>query len=907
MRLVFTFLLMMCCTFSLFAQDNLSAINGVIIDGETNEGLVGATVMLEGTDFGTITDLDGSFTLNAEVGTYQMLVTYVGYETMRQEVNLTGGVMNAGQLKMGLDAIGLSEVNVIASVAVDRKTPVAVTTLKAEEIEAKVGNQEFPEVLRSTPSVYVTKSGGGFGDARINLRGFDQRNTAVMINGVPVNDMENGWVYWSNWAGLSEVASSFQVQRGLGASRLAVPSVGGSLNIVTNAAEISRKATVRVGVGNDGYQKAGLVLSSGLMDNGWAVSAQFTHTRGNGFVDGTQFRAYSYFLSTSKRFNDKNTISLTVLGAPQWHHQRTINNFDDVSLYTYAFERGIRFNNLWGSKDGEEFSWRRNFYHKPKAFLNHYLTINDKMDLKTSVYASIGRGGGTGPRGRINSENNGRIYDSSNLTRNREGQVLWDDITAWNAGQAVNTDIWGQKEANDDGPFAGQYSTTRSGEGWIRRASMNEHNWFGVLSTLNNQVNENFNWKVGLDGRYYVGAHYRRVDDLLGNDAYLSTANVNNPENYISNPEGSIDDGNILNYHNDGRVSWMGLFTELEYSKNDFTAYLTLSGSNQGFQRVDYFNYEDSDEAQTSEMQNFLGGVAKAGVNWNIGSKANLFANGGYISRQPIFDNVFVNFRNDLNPLVKNQTIYTYELGYGWRSDNFRFNANLYNTFWLDRGINDNVQIVVDNEERDLFASFYLDQHHRGLEFEGEYSLSRYISFNGMFSLGDWRYINETEATLFDLENNTEVEGGNIKIDIDDEKVGDAAQTTFSVGMAVKPISGLTIRVEGNHAANLYSQFDISNFDIFEQVDSGEVIPTYAPVKLPSFTLLDASVSYKFNIGDIGVTANANVYNIMDTKYIAEMTTNNADFPVGSTQFLRANKGWYGFGRTWSAGLKFNF
>ena len=81
------------------------------------------------------------------------------------------------------------------------------------------------------------KQGGGYGDSRINLRGFDQRNTSILINGQPVNDMESGWVYWSNWQGLTDVASGIQIQRGLGASRLAVPSVGGTISIFTKAAD----------------------------------------------------------------------------------------------------------------------------------------------------------------------------------------------------------------------------------------------------------------------------------------------------------------------------------------------------------------------------------------------------------------------------------------------------------------------------------------------------------------------------------------------------------------------------------------------------------------------------------------------------------------------------------------------
>ena len=203
-----------------------------------------------------------------------------------------------------------------------------------------------------------------------------------MINGIPVNDMENGWVYWSNWAGLSDVTSKLQVQRGLGASKLAVPAVGGSINIVTNAADFEKGGSASTTVGNDGYTKYAVALSSGQMDNGLATTMQFTHTRGDGYVDGTKFRAYSYFHIPNYKINDKQSISGTVLGAPQWHHQRVgYGKFDN--LYLSDFQDNIRFNYTWGQLDGEEFNWRRNFLPtKPKAFLNHYLDISEKTSLK---------------------------------------------------------------------------------------------------------------------------------------------------------------------------------------------------------------------------------------------------------------------------------------------------------------------------------------------------------------------------------------------------------------------------------------------------------------------------------------------------------------------------------------------
>lgn len=199
---------------------------------------------------------------------------------------LTGSVAfsqeNAGIVK---DTLQLTEVVVksgVVDIAKDRKTPVAVSTIKAAEIQEKLGTQEFPEILVNTPSVYVTKQGGGFGDSRINIRGFDQRNVAVMINGVPVNDMENGAVYWSNWAGLSDVTSSMQVQRGLGSSKLAISSVGGTINVLTRSSDMKEGGTFTSSFGNANYLKLQGSYNTGLLKNGFSASLLLSSTQGDG-------------------------------------------------------------------------------------------------------------------------------------------------------------------------------------------------------------------------------------------------------------------------------------------------------------------------------------------------------------------------------------------------------------------------------------------------------------------------------------------------------------------------------------------------------------------------------------------------------------------------------------------------
>ncbi|QCK16929.1 TonB-dependent receptor [Mangrovivirga cuniculi] len=883
---------------SLTAFGQTGKITGKLIDSETGEGLLGANVVVAGTTTGAIADLDGNFTIdNVPAGDKTLDISYIGYETKKIDVTVPeGGTVNVGTIKLELAAVGLSEVQVIASVAVDRKTPVAVSTIKSKEIQQKVGNQEFPEILRNTPSIYVTKQGGGFGDSRINVRGFDQRNVAVMINGIPVNDMENGWVYWSNWAGLSDVTSSMQVQRGLGASKLAVPSVGGSINIITNAAEMDKGGNASVSFGNDGYQKYGLMYSTGLMENGFALSVQGTHTRGDGYVDGTQFRGWSYFLSMAKVFNEKHSLHFTAFGAPQQHNQRAFAN-----PYSAYQEYGIRYNSEWGYLDGEEFSMEDNFYHKPQISLNHYWDINKRTSLSTSTYVSFGRGGGSGERGEINDS---EYYQ---LPKTENGLLRIDDIVAWNQGESVpdfgddNTTWLGpDNDPNYSGPFAGQYvENARSGPGIFKRASMNEHNWYGVISNLTHQINDNWNFVGGLDFRHYRGLHYRRVEDLMGLDATYDIYDRNNPSRYIT-AEGR-DDDNVIFYNNVGVVSWLGLYSQIEYTKDKISAFASFSGSNQGFRRIDYFNYLDSDPEQKTDWQNFLGGTVKAGVNYLINDHHNVYMNGGYFSRQPIFDNVFPTFDNTINDDAANQSVNALEIGYGFRSKMFSANLNLYRTQWGNRQFSiTRVDFDNDGDDNDRAIFDDVEQLHQGIELDFTANPVKGLSINGMVSLGDWVYSNNFEALVLNEAN--EVIGSDVSLFMEDVKVADAAQTTFSIGATYEIIRGAKIYANYFYADDVYARFDLEDF-----TEPGNQV-----WEIPSYGLMDAGFSYNFNINKLDFTWTFNVNNLLNEEYISEAFTNNlTDDPSrvipGTANADISNRVYFGWGRSWNTGLKMRF
>jgi hypothetical protein len=451
-------------------------------------------------------------------------------------------------------------------------------------------------------------------------------------------------------------------------------------------------------------------------------------------------------------------------------------------------------------------------------------------------------------------------------------------------------------DPNYNGPFAGQHVAESYRNGFIRRASMNEHDWYGLLSTLDHELSERFNFVGGLDYRYYKGAHYRRLENLLGLDAYFDDDDINNPEHYLTD-EGNSD--SKIDYYNDGLVNWLGLFAQLEYSYNNLSAFLSLSGSNQGFKRIDYFLYENSDPQQKSNWENFLGGTVKTGVNYNLNERNNVFVNGGYFSRQPIFDNVFINYANDVNPDARNQDIYAVELGYGYRSSFISANVNLYNTAWNNRQISRSIQVGGEDGTANFTG---IDQLHQGVEVDFVASPINRLNINGMISFGNWRYTDDFDAQVFDDDRNLIGEG---TLFMKDVKVPDAAQFTFALGADYEIVTGLIVDLSYYHASNVYADFDIAEDDSF-------LTPGNQAWELPDYGLLDGGIAYSWKVNKIGFRAFANVNNLLDKEYISESESNVLydpdidDFSIGSNGSPR-NRVYYGFGRTWTAGLKVTF
>ena len=926
---------------TIYSYSQNTVVKGNVIDANTGETLIGAYVVY-GKGKGVSADNEGNFEFSLPSGERSITVSYVGYKQLSKTIKAEGKSIT---INVKLHPIQLSEVNVVADIAIDRKTPVAFSTISLKKVNEELASQDIPMILNSTPGVYATQSGGGDGDARITIRGFNQRNVAVMIDGIPVNDMENGWVYWSNWSGLDAVTSNIQVQRGLGASKIAIPSVGGTMNMLTKGIGNKQGGTFKQDIGSFGKIKTSFGYNSGKMNNGWGFTLAGSYKRGNGFVQETWSEGYFYYTKIQKEIGN-HTFTLSTMGAPQKHGQRGYKS----NIYSYdtsyanslgisdsidynnveILNRGIDYNKHWGNLDRwtlssngdtihsvETLNTKQNYFHKPQYSLRHFWVVNDKFYISNISYASIGNGGGTGISGNTNN---------------------YDVFGQYNLQDAYNGNI---------GNIDGAYSNTDYKSTTYLRSSINNHYWYGLLSTANYNPSREISISGGLDLRKYKGEHYREVYDLLGGDYAIDESN-----GLQTSQIKQI--GDIVGYHNDGYVKWIGGFGQVEYNNDKISTFVNISGSNSGYKRHDYFKKKDlvledttfyeilgssvdseyeydeygvvigidkfmvvdtfeyngnkytmySNEAKNAitDWKWISGLTVKTGVNYNIDELNNVFFNMGYISKSARFNNVY-DYNNQLFRDIKNEQVKAIEGGYSYRSRFLSANLNVYHTVWENKPSNGGITVEVDDIPYRANING-MDALHKGIEMDVAYNILPNLKMEGLLSLGNWKWTSSDTVRFYDDNNNPVIDDAGNEIiatfDANGVYVGDAAQTQYGISMRYEPTTNSYLKLRGTYFDDYYSDFDPLSLN---GDNAGR-----ESWKIPSYGLVDLHCGYKFNITSKNkLDIKFSILNLLNKTYISD-AQNNDPYNASYQDFDAKSAGvFFGLGRRFNISAKINF
>jgi iron complex outermembrane receptor protein len=943
--LLFVFVI---CTLLGKSQDSAKVVlSGSIKDSETGEALIGATVLAK-VGVGVVADLEGNFVLKLPKGDYTIEVSMLGYGKFTQKLKLYSNK----KIELKLESNTLDEVEVIADMAQIRETPVAFSSISAAKIQEELGGKDISMIANTTPGAYASSSGGGAGDSRVTLRGFDQRNIAVMVDGIPVNDMENGQVYWSNWDGLKDITKSMQIQRGLGATKLAISSVGGTMNFITNGIDGKQQMVVKKEWGNNGHSLMGLSYNSGIINNKWGFTLAGTYKTGDGWAEQTWTNAYSYFAKIQYMPNPRHIISIGANGAPQTHGQRTTK----VPIVVYSKEialksgidydseiniirtttrfstqtqgnRDLRWNPDQGILNGTTFGDRTNFYHKPLININHFWKVNESTTISTVAYASFGKGGGAS-------------YS------NAPGR---DTLTGYYLVQS-------KYDANSTF-IDPNYSLTEHKSTTIIRALNNNHNWYGLLSTATSKLSKMFTLTYGIDLRYYKGIHTTTVYNLLGGDYFtegtagtIKNPNLNNLNyrNFYKNKE------DIIGSNYEGYVKWGGLFLQGEFKKKNLTAFVTATGSYTGFNRIDYYKNKDlilngktyrqavgygynfftngidtltavrnstiTTNGDTTYVKNSnalpnryilnadsydinssqsryaetdwlwqLGFTIKGGVNFNLNEHHNIFANIGVMQIPQKFTNVFT-FSNEPVKDLKPQFIQSYEIGYGAKYNKLRGTINAYYTLW-----NNQPQNTFPGADGETYNVNGVNLIYKGIEFEATYKPIKYIELEGLLSLGDWIYNSGGIVYTNDINGNPQPSLNYSALGV---HVGNAAQKQFGMAVRFMPFKGFYFKPR-------YTYFD-KNYANFDPVKLQANNKDRESWMMPGYGLLDLSTGYDLPFGVFKLNVYATINNVLNTIYINDGQNNGASTSANGWNAASASV-FFGAGRTFVVGTKLTF
>jgi hypothetical protein len=283
-------------------------------------------------------------------------------------------------------------------------------------------------------------------------------------------------------------------------------------------------------MGTANYHRFSLGYNSGLIKNKLGITLAGSYTEGDGYIDQTWQKTWSYFGKVSYKINSKNLLVFGFNGSPQSHGQRSfaVNmafhdrtfamkqgiNADSIysltstnSLNKYTNNntgaRGITYSPDWGYVNGKVVNAKINYLHKPLFNLSYFLHINSRLSFSNVLYVSLGNGGGT-------SLSTFPQYDK-NGTGQLSMQGLYDiNVTTPMGSVKDGTLVPGQRPAN-----------------YFEYSSINQHKWVGTLSTFKYQHSQKLDFLAGLDARYYVGTHYQTPYNLLGGDYVVSTSDIN--------------------------------------------------------------------------------------------------------------------------------------------------------------------------------------------------------------------------------------------------------------------------------------------------------------------------------------------------------------------------------------------
>ena len=787
-------------------------------------------------------------------------------------------------------------------------------------------------LLNSSMDIFYRTAAYEFSSSFFKVRGLDSDNAIVHINGIKMNKLYNGRPQWSNWGGLNDVLRNQELSNGSIPLKYNFGGILGSNNINIRASEYGEGGRITYSSSNRSYSNRLMATyNSGMLEKGWAYSISIGRRWGNeGYQDASFYDSNSAFLSVQKIFNNKHSLNLAAIYAPNRRGKVSPNTQEVYDL------KGIRYNEYWGYHDGEKRNSRVKRVVEPIILLNHDWSIDEKSSLETSIGFQFGEmgnsrldyagGGNPSPAyyqdlpSYFLADSNGPDYEGAYLAQENfinNGQINWDriyDANLTNNQSGLNAAYVLYEDRVDDTQLT-------------------------LNSAYSREFNDNIKFTTSVNYRSLVSDNFAEISDMLGGYSYSNIDSFDNLDYNLLSPNSIVSEGDKFKYHYKMNAEELSLFTMMNFNFDKFELYLAGDLTNTTYQRDGIFENEANagNSAGKGDEINFNGYGVKAGITYKFSGKHILDFNSAYLQKAPSIRNTFTNSRvnhnvvgSDVSGLINDspiseEKIMSFDANYIFRTPIFTGrltgfysevkDANEISFYYADGlvGFEDDSEFI-----QEILQG--IDKKYLGVEFGVEAQIIPTVKLKGAASIGQYTYANNPFLYL-GADNNTVAVGSS---NLENYKIAGGPQKAYSVGFEYRDPDYWFIGVTSNFFTNTY--LDVSpltrtqNFYLaqdglpFNDYDINIARDLLKQERFDDYMVVNMIGGKSWKIDDYYVGFFASINNILDKKYRTGgfEQGRNANYQqllkdTNKPKRVFGPKYWYGRGTNYFLNLYFRF
>lgn len=800
-----------------------------------------------------------------------------------------------------------------------------ITSIALDDNDLGEGSnsQNVSSVLTAGRDPFSSAAAFNFFALRFRVRGYESDLFGTYINGISMDNLDNGFTPFGLWGGLNDVTRNRDVSNGLRPNTFAFGDIGSTTLLDVRASKQRKQTEIGYAISNRNYtHKIDLTHSTGINKKGWAFS--FSGSRryaDEAYFPGSFYNGWSWFAAVDKRINQKNTISLAVFGAPT---ETGRQGFAVKEAYDLV---GDTYNPNWGWQSGKKRNATVARTNQPVAILSHDLRINNNTNITTAVSASIGERGSSNLDW-YKADNPSPIYYRY-LPSYWEDDKLKSQLTnEWQNNDEVRQINWTKMYDANRGQFDSVNGEVGRRSRYVQFEYLTKTTKYNFNTVINTRIGDNTEFTGGLSYQYQKNNNYKKLIDLLGGDFFVDLnqfaerINANNttiPQNNLNNPNRVLKVGDDYGYNYDIVIGKGAAFAQMvmKYNKVDYFLALEISKTSfyrNGNYRNGLFPTSSYGKAATQDFNNY---ALKTGFTYKLNGRNYFYGNIASMTKAPFFDNVYISprIRNTTQDKVTSEKINSLEAGYVLNAPKIKVRLTGYYTEFKNQM---NV-LTFFHEFYQNFVNYGLtgiNKTHSGGELGIEAKVMPNLTLNAAAAYGRY-YYTSTQNAITTIDNDATEVSRDI-VYAKDYYVGGTPQQAYSVGLNYRSPKFWSVGLTYNYFDDIYMEINpLRRTSAAVQgltKDSDEWHKILDQTKLKSQSTLDMFASYSLKLPRQWSINNKNTFlaftfsasNLLDNRTIIPFAFEQLRFNATEVDKFppRYNRG-YGVNYSASIALRF--